>query len=286
MARRSSRSVKRSGRAVREFGTGAALVLALVVTVIGPSCASNPASPGGAAGAEPAAGAASAVAGAANAGSAGKAASAGSAGSGLPAAGAPSGGSASGGSASGGAPAVGGSPAQAGREAGVDHGDLFGPDAGVALAGSGGKGNATGGSPGAGGSGPLGDGNFATARFGGPINGSVTFTQRGTDVTMVVSLTTCAAGSHRLFIAAGDSCDSASTQGNIWDGKRGDGVSGPMLVTCANNVGTMNVTRSGADAATKWTVADHNFATDVTTHPLILSDPADISKSRSCASFF
>ena len=143
-----------------------------------------------------------------------------------------------------------------------------------------------GGSGGSSGSGPAGDGNMATAHFMGGINGSALFTQHGSDVTLVVSLSNCSAGAHRLFIGSGASCDTAGSQGNIWDGKRGDGLDGPILIQCADNKGTLTYQRPGSDPATKWTVADHVFGTDVSNRVVLLSDPGNIANNRSCANFF
>jgi hypothetical protein len=119
-----------------------------------------------------------------------------------------------------------------------------------------------------------GDGNVGTCHIGG-MNFVFVFTQKGTDVTMVVTAQNCSAGTHAFQIRGGFSCDNASTEGGVWDGKRGDGI--PML-TCANNKGTLTYTRSGADPAANWTVGDHNTKTDVTLHPM--------SADTSCGTFF
>jgi hypothetical protein len=119
-----------------------------------------------------------------------------------------------------------------------------------------------------------GDGNVGTCHIGG-MNFVLVFTQKGTDVTMVVTASNCAAGSHTFQIRGGFSCDNASTEGGVWDGRRGDGI--PML-TCANNKGTLTYTRLGTDPATNWTVGDHNTKTDVTLHPM--------SADSSCGTFF
>ena len=155
----------------------------------------------------------------------------------------------------------------------------------VPLANAGGPPLATGGG-GSGGGGSLGDGNMAIAHFMGGINGTAVFTQHGDEVTLQVSLGNCSAGDHRLFIGAGDSCDSAGTQGNIWDGKRGDGLDGPILIKCADNKGALTYVRPGTDPATKWTIADHVFGTDVTNRVVLLSDPGNIANNRTCANFF
>lgn len=119
-----------------------------------------------------------------------------------------------------------------------------------------------------------GDGNTSTCHVGG-MNFVLVFTQKGTDVTMVVTATNCPAGSHTIQIHGGFSCDNAGTEGGVWDGQRGAGI--PAL-TCANNKGSLTYTRSGADATTSWTVGDHATKTDVTLHPM--------SVDTSCGTFF
>jgi hypothetical protein len=119
-----------------------------------------------------------------------------------------------------------------------------------------------------------GDGNVGTCHIGGS-NFVLVFTQKGKDVTMVVTATNCAAGTHTFQIHAGFSCDNAGTEGGVWDGARGAGI--PTL-TCANNKGTLTYTRAGTDPTTNWTVGDHNTKTDVTLHPM--------SADSSCGTFF
>ena len=119
-----------------------------------------------------------------------------------------------------------------------------------------------------------GDGNVGTCHIGGS-SFVLVFTQKGKDVTMVVTATSCAAGTHTFQIHAGFSCDNAGTEGGVWDGARGAGI--PTL-TCANNKGTLTYTRVGTDPTTNWTVGDHNTKTDVTLHPM--------SADSSCGTFF
>jgi hypothetical protein len=128
--------------------------------------------------------------------------------------------------------------------------------------------------PGPDASGPPGNGNTGTCHIGG-LGIAAVFTQKGTDVTVVVTATNCAQGNHTLQIRGGFSCDNASTEGPVWDGKRGDGI--PPLV-CSGNKGTLTYTRSGADPTTNWTVGDHSTKTDVTLHPM--------SADTSCGTFF
>jgi hypothetical protein len=116
---------------------------------------------------------------------------------------------------------------------------------------------------------------MATLRIGG-LGLTAVFTQKGADVTMAVTATNCAQGSHVIEIHGGFSCDNAGTQGPVWDGKRGAGI--PALTCGADRRGTLTYTRSGADPATAWTVGDHATKTDVTLHPAIASG--------SCGTFF
>jgi hypothetical protein len=133
-----------------------------------------------------------------------------------------------------------------------------------------------------------GHGNVATSRIAGGINGTAEFTQRGIDVTVVITLTNCATGDHVIRIHDGYACDNATTQGKIWDGKRGDGIGGPSSVINCNaaRTGMLTYTRPGADPALNWTVADHNLATDVTSHVLIVTDPANPATRQACGNFF
>ncbi|MEO5770343.1 MAG: hypothetical protein ABIS92_18450 [Polyangia bacterium] len=188
------------------------------------------------------------------------------------------GGLGSGGSASGtggGVAATGGVAVAAtggrGGAGGFDDGRLF-ADAGVAPPATGGSIASSGG---------------ATGVDAGPVNRTATcaipsvgltavFTQTGADVTVVVTATNCASGSHVLTIRGGFSCDSASTQGGIWGNTRGTGLG---TFTCnASKQGTLTYTRSGKDPALAWTVGDHNTNTDVTLHPMMLDS--------NCGTFF
>jgi len=162
-----------------------------------------------------------------------------------------------------------------GGAGGVDQGLLFtdaavvslaSPDAGATSTPDATAGEAGGAIPG--------DGNVGTCHIGGS-NFVLVFTQKGKDVTMVVTATNCAAGTHTFQIHAGFSCDNAGTEGGVWDGARGAGI--PTL-TCANNKGTLTYTRAGTDPTTNWTVGDHNTKTDVTLHPM--------SADSSCGTFF
>lgn len=122
---------------------------------------------------------------------------------------------------------------------------------------------------------PPGSGHTATCSI--PAVGlTAVFTQTGIDVTVVITATKCPAGSHVIQIHDGFSCDSASTQGGVWGGKRGDGIGS---ITCnASQQGTLTHTRPGTDANTNWTVGDHSTKTDVTLHPMMLES--------NCGTFF
>jgi hypothetical protein len=102
------------------------------------------------------------------------------------------------------------------------------------------------------------------------------FTQKGADVTMVLTAKNCPQGSHVIQIRAGFSCDNPSTQGGVWDGKRGDGI--PAFTCGANKQGALTYTRTGGDPATNWTVGDHSTKTDVTLHPAMVEG--------NCGTFF
>jgi len=119
------------------------------------------------------------------------------------------------------------------------------------------------------GAGPPGDGHSATITFG--FWGlTAVFTQKGTDVTVVINAAQgCPAGSHTLQIHGGFSCDSAALEGPVWDVKRGDGI--PPFTCDATGKGMVTYTRLGADPAVNWTVADQNQKTDVSLH-VILAD--------------
>jgi len=102
------------------------------------------------------------------------------------------------------------------------------------------------------------------------------FTQKGLDVTVVITATRCPAGMHILTIHEGYACDDP-TRGPVWGGgKRGAGI--PPVVCDAAQQGTLTYTRTGSDPSTNWTVADLNQTTDVTLHPLMMESQ--------CGTFF
>jgi hypothetical protein len=111
-----------------------------------------------------------------------------------------------------------------------------------------------------------GDGNMATGKVSG-FGIRAVFTQKGVDVTVVITATNCPEGMHTFTIHEGFACDDP-TKGPVWGGgKRGGGIS--PLVCDATKHGTLTYTRTGADPSTNWTVADHNQTTDLTLHPLM-----------------
>lgn len=185
-------------------------------------------------------------------GGGGPASSAGTGGGSAPAG---SGGSAGGDDGSGGAP-----PADPN---GFDDGKLF-TDAGPPK------------SPPAPDAGPT-DGSTGAEASGGPgmavkmfpnLGISLSFKQTGADVTMVATHKSCKP--FTIQIHGGFSCDNANTQGGIWDGQRGDGITGTVACDMATQIGTLTYTRSGADPTLNWTVGDHNAKTDLTYHPIFV----------------
>jgi hypothetical protein len=176
---------------------------------------------------------------------------------------------------------------------GYDNGGLFSKDAAVAVDPGAGGSNDAGSTPEAAtvsdaGNKPPGDGNVAIAHLTGSLTGTAEFTQRGVDVTVVISLTNCATGAHPIRIHGGFSCDTVATEGVVWDGRRGDGIGGPSsTINCdANKIGMMTYTRLGNDPTQNWTVADHNLSTDVTSHVVIVSDVTTPTTRIACGNFF
>jgi hypothetical protein len=165
-------------------------------------------------------------------------------------------------------------------QGGSDDGHLF-TDASVAMSSGGTTGAVDASVPraDAGTDGPPGNGHTATCSI--PTVGlTAVFTQTGTDVKVVITATRCPAGNHVIQIHDGFSCDSAATQGGIWGGTRGTGIgSAASTFTCNSAMqGTLTYTRPGSNAATSWTVGDHNTLTDVTLHPMMLD--------ANCGTFF
>ncbi len=162
-----------------------------------------------------------------------------------------------------------------GAGGGFDDGHLF-TDAGLVTFSGGATGtDAVSGSMDAGSDVPPGSGHMATCSI--PAVGlTAVFTQTGIDVTVVITATKCPAGNHVIQIHDGFSCDSASTQGGVWGGKRGDGLGS---ISCSSaQQGTLTYTRTGTDPTLNWTVGDHSTKTDVTLHPMMLE--------TNCGTFF
>jgi hypothetical protein len=209
-------------------------------------------------------------------------------GAGASAAGASAAGASAGGAApAGGAPAAnGGAPAARAGAGGGDDGDLFDPGSSVPFDPNAGG---AGGAVNAGGSGGLNtDGNTVTSHISGKASGTATFTQHGTDVDVVFSLTSCPSGVLGIHINNGDSCDNSGTEGMPWDGKRGN-IGDTGSITCANNKASLTYTRKGTDPATAWTIGDHNLQTDITSYVVIVSTNADGTSASSfigCGNFF
>jgi hypothetical protein len=198
----------------------------------------------------------------------------------------------------------GGDPQSTGSNGGSGAGDPRGGNTGSGSGGGGGSGNQGNGSSGSGGkiqsnggfddgrlfadaappaapvdaSMPSGGGGSVPSDAGGQVSGvavkmfpalgiNLSFVQNGADVTMVATHKGC--GAMSIQIHGGFSCDNTSTQGGVWDGKRGDGITGP--ITCdASQTGTLTYIRPGNDPTLNWTVGDHNAKTDVTYHPIFV----------------
>ena len=168
---------------------------------------------------------------------------------------------------------------------GGDQGSLFPPDGAVPIMAA-----PTGGSGGGGAGGSAstipGDGKTVISMIRGSINGTATFSQKGEDVTVVVSLTSgCADGKHMFRVYDGDSCDNASTEGMPWS-PRGTGLGPVDGIPCTGGKGMMMDVRLGADKTKNLTVGDHVLATDVSTHVVIVSDEKDPNSRASCGNFF
>jgi len=168
---------------------------------------------------------------------------------------------------------------------GGDQGTLFPPAGAVPIMpvamGGGGSGGGAGG-----GSAIPGDGKSVTSKLTGSIGGTAVFSQKGVDVTVVVTLTSgCADGKHMFQVYDGDSCDNATTEGMPW-APRGTGLGPAGGIQCSGGKGTMMDTRLGADKTKNLTVGDHVLATDVSTHVVIVSDEKDPSSRASCGNFF
>lgn len=117
------------------------------------------------------------------------------------------------------------------------------------------------------------------APFGtGTVTGSVTFTQIGTDVTAVVSLSNCPDGPHGVHIHQGTSCADPMMQGGHWDMTRGEGIPDVM---CSGGTGTTMVTRGAADPTLAWSIGG-NPVTNVVGHVFVVHNPGDPAPRIGC----
>jgi Cu-Zn family superoxide dismutase len=112
----------------------------------------------------------------------------------------------------------------------------------------------------------------------GMVTGTATFTQSGTDVTVVVSLSNCPDGMHGVHIHQGTSCADATMQGGHWDMTRGEGI---PAVMCANGTGTAMLTRNAMDPTLAWSVGGA-AATNVIGHAFVVHNPGDPAPRIGC----
>jgi Cu/Zn superoxide dismutase len=121
---------------------------------------------------------------------------------------------------------------------------------------------------------------------GGTIEGTVTFEQRGTDVTATYNLTTCPAGVHATHIHVGPTCAAADPMliaGAHWASPRGDGMFGNGMITCTGaNTFTGSYTRTAADPAAAWTITGDGSATDIVGHAVVVHGPGGASERFGC----
>jgi Cu/Zn superoxide dismutase len=116
----------------------------------------------------------------------------------------------------------------------------------------------------------------------GTIRGTATFTQSGSNVTLVVALTNCPQGVHPMHIHQGSSCASVDTQGMHWDSPRGDNIgSGTGQITClADSTAMLTYTRMGTDPK-PWTVGGL-AASDVVGHVLVVHGINNTDQRHGC----
>jgi Cu/Zn superoxide dismutase len=119
----------------------------------------------------------------------------------------------------------------------------------------------------------------------GTIAGTVTFEQKGTDVTVTYNLTTCPAGVHGTHIHVGPTCaaaDPTMIAGAHWDSPRGDGIFDSGTITCtASNTFMGSYTRSGASATTSWTIGT-GAANDIVGHAVVVHGPGGAMERFGC----
>jgi Cu/Zn superoxide dismutase len=101
---------------------------------------------------------------------------------------------------------------------------------------------------------------------GQTLTGTATFTLSGMNVAAVITLSECTNGIYPLHIHEGSSCESATSLGEHWGGKRGEGI--PAIV-CDGDMGMQAHTRVGSGADTKWTIGT-SAADDLIGHVVVL----------------
>jgi Cu/Zn superoxide dismutase len=116
------------------------------------------------------------------------------------------------------------------------------------------------------------------AEGGTGIMGTVTFTQRGTDVEVVYDVTSCPDGSHPTHIHQGDGCGSRGEQGMHWDVPRGEMI--PDVV-CSGGNGDLTYTRDDREPDLTWTIGDSEVS-DVVGHPVIIHGSPDADQRIGC----
>ena len=110
------------------------------------------------------------------------------------------------------------------------------------------------------------------------IEGTVTFTQDGDDVTVVYEIRNCPDGSHETHIHGGTGCRNRGQQGMHWDGARGEGI--PDL-ECTGGTGTLTYTRTAGDRNTQWSIGGP-AATDVVGHPVVIHGAVNAGDRIGC----
>jgi hypothetical protein len=132
-----------------------------------------------------------------------------------------------------------------------------GAGGGGGLGGAGGAGGSAAGMGGAGGG--SGGGALPTSAIavlsgvgGQTVNGSAMFTQSGMDVALVITLAECTDGIYPVHIHDGTGCADAASQGEHWEGMRGEGI--PAIV-CDGGNGIQTHARMAGVAETKWSIA-------------------------------
>jgi Cu/Zn superoxide dismutase len=99
------------------------------------------------------------------------------------------------------------------------------------------------------------------------IQGTATFTQEGSNVTLVIALTNCPAGAHEVHIHQGTSCAAqGNAAGNHWGPTRGEGI--PDVV-CAGGTGSVTYTRTAENASLAWSIGGTPM-TNIVGHAMIV----------------